>query len=185
DIPPYRRHSHHQPNPPHHPLPRQHYPHTSSREDERPSRESDHVYRVHGEESSNHSPYEKHNAETEQKPEKRNNYEQRPRSIVQGVSFSENATALPAAPASYDYTTKILESISIPMIINVDDALNNECPTFSCTTNCTGNLYKLDTNTGCPRCECCSQAVCQKQCENGYAADQDGCPTCQCLGSYN
>ncbi|CAH8854574.1 unnamed protein product [Trichobilharzia szidati] len=184
DIPPYRRHSHHQPNPPHHPFPRQHYPHPPH-EDERPSRERDHVYRIHGEESSDHSPDEKNNDETAQQPEKRNNYKQRPRSIVQGVSFTENATALPAPPDSDKYTTKILESISIPVILDVDDALTNECPIFSCTTNCTGNLYKLDTTTGCPRCECCSQAVCQKQCDNGYDADQDGCPTCQCLGSYS
>ncbi|CAH8559209.1 unnamed protein product [Schistosoma mattheei] len=105
----------------------------------------------------------------------------KPKSIVQGVS----ATVNPTQPLSgNEANTKILDSVSIPLTINIDDLSSTDCPFTPCTKTCPGGLYKLNETTGCATCNCCPSITCYNQCIQGYEADEYGCPTCKCLTSY-
>ncbi|KAK4470856.1 hypothetical protein MN116_006371 [Schistosoma mekongi] len=103
--------------------------------------------------------------------------QQKPTSIIQSVSSTINGTH---QLIGKDYTT-ILDTVSIPLSINIDDYSSTGCPFTPCNRECKGSLYKLNITTGCPTCQCCDEVKCTKLCTQGYEADDYGCPTCKCL----
>lgn len=77
--------------------------------------------------------------------------------------------------------TAIIDSVAIPVSVDVEDEMYSGCPVQTCSTICPGNLRKLAPLNGCPMCECCPTLKCDLSCKLGYQADRFGCPMCRCV----
>ncbi|KAH8872349.1 hypothetical protein KSF78_0006523 [Schistosoma japonicum] len=186
-------HHHHHPSPSHHPFPPKPEDESRNLPPIHPLLYQRHIRLSHESNKRNQEmPYESHpsSEDSPSSPNRReNNYQnsyqsklptrnqQKPRSIIQSASSTINGTH---QLIEKDYTT-ILDSVSIPLSINIDDYSSSGCPFTPCNTECKGSLYKLNITTGCPTCQCCNEVKCTKLCTHGYEADDYGCPTCKCL----
>lgn len=77
--------------------------------------------------------------------------------------------------------TTIIDSVAIPLVVDVDNISLSGCPPHKCSVKCPGELWKLDIKTGCPTCDCCPRVTCDIVCPLGYFADRNGCPLCSCV----